>query len=158
MCSISAEKYTGTTIEQNTQQAVPCDIHCNSKQYPLITVLCVLAQLMIFVHMQHACYILLLLQWKWSCFLSLYSIVPASVQDIYSGIFYSCQFIKSFRSFHSFWEEEDLPWKISTSFTEWHHYHIMGIQFQHGFRVIQPTVQWPTFKTFMFVFINSCSS
>ena len=48
----------------------------------------------------------------------------------YSGIFYSCQFIKSFRPFHSFWEEEDLSWEINTSFTEWHHYHIMGIQFQ----------------------------
>ena len=48
----------------------------------------------------------------------------------YSGIFYSCQFIKSFRPFHSFWEEEDLPWEINASFTEWHHYHIMGIQFQ----------------------------
>ena len=48
----------------------------------------------------------------------------------YSGIFYSCQFIKSFRPFHSFWEEEDLSWEINTSFTEWHHYHIMGIHFQ----------------------------
>ena len=48
----------------------------------------------------------------------------------YSGIFYSCQSIKSFRPFHSFWEEEDLSWEINTSFTEWHHYHIMGIQFQ----------------------------
>ena len=41
----------------------------------------------------------------------------------YSGIFYSCQFIKSFRSLHSFWEEEDLSREINTSFTEWHHYH-----------------------------------
>ena len=48
----------------------------------------------------------------------------------YSGIFYSCQFIKSFRSFHSFWEEEDISREINTSFTEWHHYHIMTIQFQ----------------------------
>ena len=48
----------------------------------------------------------------------------------YSGIFYSCQFIKSFRPFHSFWEEDDLSWEINKSFTEWHHYHIMGIQFQ----------------------------
>ena len=62
VCSISAERYTGTTIEQDTQQAVPCDTHCDSNQYPLITVLYVLAQLMIFVHTQHTCYILL--QWK----------------------------------------------------------------------------------------------
>ena len=48
----------------------------------------------------------------------------------YSGIFYSCQIIKSFRPFHSFWEEEDLSREINTSFTEWHHYHIMTIQFQ----------------------------
>ena len=40
------------------------------------------------------------------------------------------QFIKSFLPFHSFWEEEDLFWEIETSFTEWHHYHIMDIQFQ----------------------------
>ena len=26
----------------------------------------------------------------------------------YSGIFYSCQFTRSFRLFHSFWEEDDL--------------------------------------------------
>ena len=26
----------------------------------------------------------------------------------YSGIFYSCQFIKSFRPFHSFWEEDQV--------------------------------------------------
>ena len=42
----------------------------------------------------------------------------------YSGIFYSCQFIKSFRLFHSFLEEEDLSREINTNFnTEWHHYH-----------------------------------
>ena len=57
---------------------MPCDIHGDSNQYPLITVLCVLAQLMIFVHTQHSCYILV--QWKWCCFLSLYSIVPVSTQ------------------------------------------------------------------------------
>ena len=34
----------------------------------------------------------------------------------YSGIFYYCQFIKSFRSLHSFWEEEDLSREIKTSF------------------------------------------
>ena len=39
----------------------------------------------------------------------------------YSEIFYSCQFIKSFRPFHSLWEEEDLSREINTSFTEWHH-------------------------------------
>ena len=50
--------------------------------------------------------------------------------NIYSGIFYSCQFIKSFRPFHSFWEEDDLSWEIKKSFTEWHYYQIMGIQFQ----------------------------
>ena len=50
--------------------------------------------------------------------------------NFYSGIFYSCQLIKSFRPFHSFWEEEDLSREINTSFTEWHHYHIMNIQFQ----------------------------
>ena len=73
---------------------------------------------------------------------------------IYSGIFYSCQFIKSFRSFHSFWEEEDLSWEINTSFTEWH----IIISWVFSFRVIQSTVRWHTFKTFMFVFSNSCSS
>ena len=50
---------------------------------------------------------------------------------IYSGIFYSCQFIKSFRSLHSLWEEEDLSREINTSFTEWHLYHIMVIQFRN---------------------------
>ena len=49
---------------------------------------------------------------------------------IYSGIFYSCQFIRSFRPFHSFWEEDDLSGEINASFTKWHHYHIMTIQFQ----------------------------
>ena len=44
--------------------------------------------------------------------------------------FYFCQFIKSFRSFHSFWEEEDLSREINTIFTEWHHFHIMTIQLQ----------------------------
>ena len=83
VCNISTERHTGTTIEQDTQQAVPCDTHCDSNQYPLITVLCLLAQLMIFVHTQHACYILL--QWKWSCFLSLYSIVLDS-NEIYFSI------------------------------------------------------------------------
>ena len=48
----------------------------------------------------------------------------------YSGFFYSCQFIKSFRPFHSFWEEAELSREINISFTEWHHYHIMTIQFQ----------------------------
>ena len=51
------------------------------------------------------------------------------LQPSYSVIFCSCQFIKSFRPFHSFWEE-DLSWEINTSFIEWHHCHIMGIQFQ----------------------------
>ena len=48
----------------------------------------------------------------------------------YSGILYSYQFIKSFRSSHSLWEGKDLSWEINTSFTEWHHYHILSIQFQ----------------------------
>ena len=59
------------------------------------------------------------------------SVLFFHVEAIYSGIFYSCQFIRSFWPFHSFWEEEDLSWEINTSFTEWHHYHIMSIQF-HG--------------------------
>ena len=66
------------------------------------------------------------------------------------GIFYFCQFIKSFRPFHPFLEEEDLLREISASFTE---YHII-ISWLVSFRVIQPTVQWHTFKTFLFVFIN----
>ena len=37
---------------------------------------------------------------------------------------------KSFRSFHSFWKEDDLSRELNTFFTEWHHYHIMIIQFQ----------------------------
>ena len=74
VCSISTEGYTGVIIEQDTQQAVPCDTYFDSNKNPLITVLCVLAQLMIFVHTQHACYILV--QWKWCRFLSLYSIAP----------------------------------------------------------------------------------
>ena len=78
VCSISTKRYTGTIIEQDTQQAVACDTYFDSNKNPLITVLCVLAQLMIFVHTQHACKILL--QWKWSCFLSLYSIVPVQTQ------------------------------------------------------------------------------
>ena len=32
------------------------------------------------------------------------------------------------------------------------------ISWVFSFRVIQPTVRWHTFKTFMFVFINFCSS
>ena len=71
----------------------------------------------------------------------------------YSGSFYFCQFIKSFWSLHSFWEEEDLSWEINTSFTEWHQHHITVIQFQNH----PATVQWHTFKTFIFGFISSCS-
>ena len=44
-------------------------------------------------------------------------VIPTIVE-----FFYSCQFIKSFRPFHSIWEAEDLSWEINTSFTEWHHY------------------------------------
>ena len=75
------------------------------------------------------------------------------IEHYYSGSFYSCQFIESFRPFHSFWEEEDLSREISASFTKWHHYHIMTIHFQGhpGNRAAA------YFKTFMFVFINSIS-
>ena len=70
------------------------------------------------------------------------------------GLFYSCQFIKSFRSLHSFWEEDDLSREINTSFTEWHHYHIMVIQFQNR----PAKVQWHTVKKkIMFTFIFSFS-
>ena len=64
------------------------------------------------------------------------------------GFFYFCQFIKSFRPFHSFWEEEDLSWEINTSFTEWH----IIISWVFSLRVIQPTVRWHTFKTFYVCF------
>ena len=46
------------------------------------------------------------------------------------GFFIPVSSLKVFRPFHSFWEEEDLSWEINKSFTEWHPYHIMGIQFQ----------------------------
>ena len=66
----------------------------------------------------------------------------------YSGIFYSCQFIISFRPFHSFWEEEDLSRRSIQAF-------------QNDTIIISwlyLTVQWHSFKTFMFVFITSSSS
>ena len=69
------------------------------------------------------------------------------------GFFYSCQFIKSFRALHSFWEEEDISREMNSSFTEWHHYHIMVIQFQNH----PAKVQRHTLKTFMFIFIFSFS-
>ena len=72
----------------------------------------------------------------------------------YSGIFYSCQFIKSFRPFHSFWEEDDLSRRSMHAFQN----DTIIISWLFSLRVIRPTVQWHTFKTFMFVFINSCSS
>ena len=87
---------------------------------------------------------------RWSIARSIFH----AIFKYYSGIFYFCQFIKSFRPFHSFWEEDDLSWEINTSFTEWH----IIISWVFSFRVIQPTVRWHTFKTFMFVFINFCSS
>ena len=31
---------------------------------------------------------------------------------------------------HDLTLQEDLSWEINTSFTEWHHYHIMGVNFQ----------------------------
>ena len=77
-------------------------------------------------------------------------VVLLSIFSCYSGIFYSCQFIKSFRPFHSIWEEEDSSREINTSFTEWH----IIISWISSFRIIQSTVPWHSFKSFMFVFIN----
>ena len=59
--SVSARRYTCTVVMQDTQQAVLFDTYGDSNSNPLKTVLCVLAQLMIFVHLLHlqpACYIL----------------------------------------------------------------------------------------------------
>ena len=67
-----------------------------------------------------------------------------------SGIFYSCQFIKSFRPFHSFWEEDKLSRRSMQAFQN----DTIIISWLFSFRVMQ----WHTFKTFMFVFINCCSS
>ena len=72
----------------------------------------------------------------------------------YSVIFYSCQFIKSFWPFHSFWEEDDLSGRSIQAFQN----DTIIISWLFSFRVIQATAQWHTFKTFMFVFINSSSS
>ena len=72
----------------------------------------------------------------------------------YSGIFYSCQFIKSFRPFHSFWEDDDLSGRSIQAFQN----DTIIISWLFSFRVIKPKVQWHTFKTFMFVFINSSLS
>ena len=72
----------------------------------------------------------------------------------YSGIFYSCQFIRSFWPFHSFWEEDDLFRRSIQAFQN----DTIIISWLFSFRVIQPTVQWCIFITFMFVFINSSSS
>ena len=36
VCGISTERYTGTTIEQDTQQAVPCDTYCDLNQTHVI--------------------------------------------------------------------------------------------------------------------------
>ena len=76
------------------------------------------------------------------------------LRPIIVGFFYSCQFIKSFRPFHSFWEEEDLSGRSIQAFQN----DTIIILWLFSFRVIQATVQWHTFKTFMFVFINSSSS
>ena len=70
------------------------------------------------------------------------------------GFFIPVLFIKSFRPFHSFWEEDDLSRRSIQAFQN----DTIIISWLFSFRVIQPTVQWHTFKTFMFVFINSCSS
>ena len=46
------------------------------------------------------------------------------------GFFYSCQFIKSFRPFHSFWEEEDLSRRSIQAFRmtplSYHNYSVSG--------------------------------
>ena len=76
------------------------------------------------------------------------------VRQYYSGIFYSCQFIISFGPFHSFWEEEDLSRKSIQAFQN----DTIIISWLFSFRVIYLTVQWHSFKTFMFVFITSSSS
>ena len=54
------------------------------------------------------------------------------------GFFYSCQFIKSFRPFHSFWVEEELFREINTSFNtslilplSYHDYSVLGSSSQH---------------------------
>ena len=70
------------------------------------------------------------------------------------GFFYSCQFIKSFQPFHSFWEEEDLSGRSIQTFQN----DTIIITWLFSFSFIQATAQWHTFKTFMFVFINSSSS
>ena len=77
--------------------------------------------------------------------------VIKSYRSNYSGIFYSCgyscQFIKSFRPFHSFWEEDDLSGRSIQAFQN----DTIIISWLFSFRVFQATVQWHTFKTFMFV-------
>ena len=87
VCSIATERYTGPLSSKTLNK--PCCVIHTSNQNPLITILCMLAQLMIFVHTQHACYILV--QWRWSCFLSLCSIVRGS----YSKCNTSLRFQKS---------------------------------------------------------------
>ena len=81
---------------------------------------------------------------------SLFHTVPINVTIYYCGIFFSCQFIKSFRPFHPFWEEEDLSRRSIQAFQN----DTIIISWLFSFRV----VQWHTFKTFMFVFTNSCLS
>ena len=73
------------------------------------------------------------------------NVVTDSYHYDYSGIFYSCQFIKSFRPFHSFWEEGDLSRRSIQAFQN----DTIIISWLFSFRVIQPTVQWHTFKTFV---------
>ena len=63
VCSISVGRYTGTTIKQDIQQAVLFDTYWDLSES---TVLCNL----MFVQLQHACCIIV--QWKWSHFLSFY--------------------------------------------------------------------------------------
>ena len=55
---------------------------------------------------------------------------------------------------HSFLVEDDLSRRSIQAFQN----DTIIISWLFSFRVIQPTEQWHTFKTFMFVFINSCSS
>ena len=73
-------------------------------------------------------------------YVSCWSVIFCSVKKrvwisgYYSGIFYSCQFIKSFRSLHSFWEEEDLSREsIQTLQND-----TIVILWLFSFRIIQP--------------------
>ena len=80
--------------------------------------------------------------------------VLASIRAVIVGFFfYFCQFIISSRSLHSFWEEENYPGKSIQALRN----NTIIISWLFSFRIILLTVQWHTFKTFIFVFIFSCS-